>query len=61
MATKKEAKARKIAWQLALAEGRIVRSQDGMLLHMFATIVSAQAQASALRANGDYSAEIVKI
>lgn len=37
MATKKEAKARKAAWTAALADGRVVRTNDGNTLTAYTT------------------------
>jgi hypothetical protein len=59
--TKKEAKARKAAWQRALVEGRIVRSNGGMTLTSNKTVHDAKMLVFALRDNGDRSAEIVKV
>jgi hypothetical protein len=42
MGTKKEAKARKTAWKLALAEGRVVRTNDGNTLTAYATVEAAR-------------------
>ncbi len=41
--TKKEAKTRKSAWQLALSEGRVVRTNDGNTLTSYPTVEQAQA------------------
>ncbi len=58
--TKKEAKTRKAAWQQALADGRVVRSNDGMTLTSYATAERAQAAVAENAAQG-LVAEIVKI
>jgi hypothetical protein len=42
MATKKEAKARRAAWNAALAEGRVVRTNDGNTLTAYATVEAAR-------------------
>jgi hypothetical protein len=42
MGTKKEAKARKNAWNVALAEGRVVRTNDGNTLTAYATVEGAR-------------------
>jgi hypothetical protein len=59
--TKKEAKARKAAWQLALTQGRVVRHNDGMTLTSNKTVHDAKMLVFALRDNGDDSAEIVQV
>jgi hypothetical protein len=58
--TKKEAKARKAAWQLALAEGRVVNWNDGFSLTSYATVEQAQQALATIIANG-LSAHIVQI
>lgn len=59
MATKKQAKARKEAWTKALAEGRVVRFNDGMGFRSFHTIQEAENFRLGLRAQ-DIDAVILK-
>lgn len=47
--TKKEAKARKEAWNKALMEGRVVRFNDGMEFRSFATAEAAESFRQTLR------------
>ena len=42
MATKQDAKARRAAWNAALAEGRVVRTNDGNTLTAYATVEAAR-------------------
>ena len=60
MGTKKEAKARKAAWNTALAEGRVVRTNNGNTLTAYATVGAARhAVETALKVG--LVAEIVEI
>lgn len=38
--TKKEAKARRVNWDLALREGRVIRTLDGLTFKSFPTIAA---------------------
>jgi hypothetical protein len=60
MTNTKQAIARKRAWQAALTEGRVVRSNNGMTLTSNKTVHDAKMLVFALRDNGDDTAEIVK-
>lgn len=57
---KKEAIARKAAWQRALAEGRVVRHDDGMRLTSYVTAEAAQREVEVARSVG-LKAEIVVV
>ncbi len=57
--TKKQAKAANAAWRAALAEGRVVRSQEGMTLTAYPTVTKAQTAVMAMVALG-LKAEIVE-
>lgn len=46
--TKKEARARRAAWNLALAEGRMIRSPDGLTMTSFPTVEETLAALSQL-------------
>ena len=58
--TKKEAKARKEAWTKALADGRVVKYNDGMEFQSFPTIEAAETFRQNLRRQ-DVDAIIVKV
>lgn len=57
--TKKEAKARKAAWSLALSEGRVVRFNDGLEFRSFPTADAAEAFRKLMRSQ-DVDATIVR-
>lgn len=56
--TKKDARLRRVNWDKALDEGRIVRHNEGQTLTEYRTAAAAQAVVKALREDGE-EAEIV--
>jgi hypothetical protein len=50
--TKKEAKARKVAYTQALKEGRVVRYNEGCSFRSFPTVVAAEIYVAELAASG---------
>lgn len=61
MATKKEAKARKAAWALGLAEGRIVKTLNDQTFTLYPTVERAIAALAVAKAAGIEDAEIVQV
>lgn len=60
MTRRKQAIQRKADWSLALAEGRVVRMDDGLTMKSFPTVAEAERVLQIL-INGGTKAEIIKV